>query len=226
MLIAEADGPAARDADGLLFQSFVPLAAIRGDAPPPVRLEAVRVEASVAGTALLFGDADGARLRWEAISADEALIDHVAQAPAVEEPMERRLRWFAGRLEHPNTSIAADAFTEFGLAPFESVCAVADAFDVARLRTWLDDEAIDRRRRGFYGLALGLTARSSGGADRAASVGDHGVVAPGACRPDGCRGASGGDDGYERRQAQRVCAAAPFGGGGAGASSGCEGMAP
>ena len=170
VLIAAAEPPATRDDDGLLVQSFAVLAAIRGGAPPQARLDAARVEASIAGTAVLFGVADGARLRWEAIPADEALIDHVAQAPAVEEPAERRLRWFAARLEHPNESIAADAFTEFGLASFASVCAVSDAFDAARLRTWLDDEGIDRRRRGFYGLALGLAARASDAVSRTAAV--------------------------------------------------------
>lgn len=170
VLIAEALRAAARDADGLLVQPFAVLAAIRGDVPPQAGVEAARVEASIAGTAVLFCIADGERLRCEAIPADEAVIDHVAQAPAVEEPAERRLRWFAARLEHPNEAIAADAFTEFGLAPFESVCQVADALDATRLRTWLTDESIDRRRRGFYGLALGLAARTGDAASRVDTV--------------------------------------------------------
>lgn len=170
VLIAEAARPAVREADGLLVQSFAVLAAIRGAVPSQGRVDAARVEASIAGTAVVFGSADGDRLRWEAIPADEVVIDHVAQAPAVEDPAERRLRWFAARLEHSHESIAADAFTEFGLAAFESVLAVADEFDAARLQTWLDDERIDRRRRGFYGLALGLAARARGGTARGAAV--------------------------------------------------------
>lgn len=171
VVVAQADGPVSRNAAGLLVQSFTILAPLRGDAPPQASVEAARVEAAIAGTSLLFGVADGERVRWEAIPADEAVIDHVAQAPAVEEPPERRLRWFAARLEHPSESIAADAFTEFGLASFESVRAVADAFDAARLRAWLDDEGIDQRRRGFYGLALGLTARKGDEPRRAAAIG-------------------------------------------------------
>jgi len=170
VLIAAAERPAVRDADGLLAQAFTVLVAIRGETPPHSRVEAARVEASIAGTAVVFGGADGERLRWEAIPADEVVIDHVAQAPAVEEPAERRLRWFAARLEHPHESIAADAFTEFGLAAFESVRAIADAFDAAQLRAWLDDERIDRRRRGFYGLALGLAAHAGGGTARRDAV--------------------------------------------------------
>lgn len=166
VLIATAEQPAARDADGLLAQTFAALAAIRGDTPPGARVDAARVEASIAGMAVLFGSAAGDRLRWEAIPADEVVIDHVAQAPAVEDPAERRLRWFAARLEHPHATIASDAFTEFGLAAFESVRAVADAFDAAELRAWLDNEGIDPRRRGFYGLALGLAARARDGTTR------------------------------------------------------------
>jgi hypothetical protein len=166
VLIATAEQPAGRDADGLLAQPFAVLAAIRGDVPPEARVDAARVEASIAGTAVLFGGAAGDRRPWEAIPADEVVIDHVARAPAVEDPAERRLRWFAARLEHPHASIAADAFTEFGLAPFESVRAAADAFDAAKLRAWLADKGIDPRRRGFYGLALGLAARARGGTTR------------------------------------------------------------
>ncbi|MFM7242702.1 MAG: hypothetical protein ACKO40_00815 [Planctomycetaceae bacterium] len=170
VLIATAERPAARDADGLLVQPFTVLAALRGDVPSEARVEAARVEASAPGTAVLFGVIAGDRRRWEAIPADETLIDHVARAPAVEEPAERRLRWFVPRLEHPSEAIAADAFTEFGLAPFESVRAVADTFDVARLRAWLADDGLDPRRRGFYGLALGLAARSSDAAARTAAI--------------------------------------------------------
>mgnify|MGYP003337121647 FL=1 len=76
-------------------------------------------------------------------------------------PEAERLRWFARRLEHPEAAIAADAFTEFGLAPFEAVRAAADAFDPQLLRGWVREPAIDQRRRGFYGLALGLVASRS-----------------------------------------------------------------
>lgn len=169
VVIAEASRPASRDRDGLLVESFAVLATMRGPAPAESVIEA-RIEAPIPDTAVLFGDEEGNRMRWEAIPADEAVIDHVSRAPAGGEPAEKRLRWFAARLEHPNDTIAADAFTEFGLAPFESVRAVADAFDPARLQAWLVDEGIDRRRRGFYGLALGLRARTADAANRAAAL--------------------------------------------------------
>jgi len=126
-----------------------------------------RVTAPVSGLAILFFSGD----EWTAVAADEPLIAHVVAAPAVEDPAARRLAWFARRLEHPDPGIAADAFTEFGLASFDAVREAAPAFDAAQLRRWLIDPAIDPRRRGFYGLAVGLTAATAADADdRDASV--------------------------------------------------------
>lgn len=156
VLIGSAAGTAARGPDGLLVQPLAALAPLRGTMDLPSGALACRVAEPIAGTAILFGSRERAATSWEAIAADESLIAHVAAAPAVEDPAERRLRWFAPRLEHADPAIAADAFTEFGRAPFEAVREVADAFDPGQLAAWLGDERIDQRRRGFYGLALGL----------------------------------------------------------------------
>jgi hypothetical protein len=171
VLVADAAGDATRAADGLLVQPLAPLAVLRGAADVPAGVIDCRVGEPIMGTGLLFGSRDPDGLRWEAIAADEALIAHVAAAPAVEEPAARRLRWFAGRLEHANPAIAADAFTEFGLAPFAVVREVADAFDPDQLRAWLADPGVDRRRRGFYALALGVaTAATERPSDRSAGI--------------------------------------------------------
>jgi hypothetical protein len=118
------------------------------------------VTAPVMGTAVLFATAAGgpAEVRWNATAADEAVLGYVAAAPAWDDPPAARLRWYAPRLEHPDPTIAADAFTEFGLARYADVYAAGDAFDADRLREWVVDPAIDPRRRGFYGLALGIVA--------------------------------------------------------------------
>ncbi len=158
--IGEAAGPAARDEAGRVVQSFVLRQAIRGGVARDA-VVAAQVAGGVAGTAVLFGGDDA----WEAVPADEALIAHVAAAPAVTEPAARRLGWFAARLEHPDPAIATDAFTEFGLAAFADVRAAAGAFAPEKLRAWIDEPAIDQRRRGFYGLALGIVA--AGEPDRA-----------------------------------------------------------
>jgi hypothetical protein len=171
VLVGDATGDASRGADGLLVQPLAPLTVLRGTADVPAVVVECRVSEPVTGTGILFGSRDPAGPRWEAIAADEALIAHVAAAPAVEEPAARRLRWFAGRLEHANPAIAADAFTEFGLAPFEAVREVADAFDPNQLQTWLADPRVDRRRRGFYAVALGMaTAATSQPTDRSGGI--------------------------------------------------------
>lgn len=170
VLVGGTAGAAGRDADGLLVQPFEPLALLRGTAPLPAEpIHACHVDEPVTGTAIVFGGRDARGPRWEAIAADETLIAHVAAAPAMAEPAAERLRWFADRLEHPHPMVAADAFAEFGTAPFAAVREAADCFDLERLRSWLADDRVDRRRRGFYALALGLATAAAGReADRAA----------------------------------------------------------
>jgi len=171
VLVGDAAGDATRAADGLLVQPLAPLAVLRGAADVPAGVIDCRVSEPITGTGILFGSREPDGMRWEAIAADEALIAHVAAAPAVEEPAAQRLRWFASRLEHANPAIAADAFTEFGLAPFAVVREVADAFDPDQLRAWLADPGVDRRRRGFYALALGVaTAATERPSDRSAGI--------------------------------------------------------
>ncbi|MFN9370054.1 MAG: hypothetical protein ACK6CT_15025 [Planctomycetia bacterium] len=159
-VVGEAAGAAERDAAGLLAQPFVPRQAIRGPLPDGDSPLTARVEAAVGGFAVLFGEGlgNGRGGRWEALAADELLIAHVVAAPATSQPAARRLAWFAERLEHPDRRIAEDAFTEFGLAPFAAVRAAAGEFDAGKLGDWVVDPGIDQRRRGFYGLALGLVA--------------------------------------------------------------------
>lgn len=167
--VGEAAGPVVVDASGLQAQPFALLQAIRGGLPAgPVT---ARIAAPVAGTAVVFGaPADGAGVvRWSAVAADEPLIAHVANAPATHEPAAARLAWFRPRLEHADPAIAADAFAEFGLAPFAAVREVAGGFDGAKLAAWLEDPGVDQRRRGFYGLALGIVAATDQ-TSRAAAV--------------------------------------------------------
>lgn len=160
--VAEVDGAAGADANGLLVQRFVMRQSLRGDRPADGETQAVvaRVAEAVDDTAVLFGDrrdADGG-MSWSAVAANEGVIGYVAGAPPGKQPAAERLAWFARWLEHPDPAIAADAFLEFGLAPYEAVRDAAAAFDAEKLRAWVRDGAADQRRRGFYGLALGLVA--------------------------------------------------------------------
>jgi len=160
--VGEAAGAAEAQA-GVVRQQFLVRSLLRGDAVAADETVAARVAGPVAGTAVLFGDAGGG---FEGVAADETLLGYLAAAPASEAAAAGRLEWFARWLEHPDRAIAEDAFAEFGLAPFEAVAAAADSLDAKKLMAWVEEPAIDQRRRGFYGLALGIVAR------RAAAAGD------------------------------------------------------
>jgi len=167
--VAEAEGGATADATGFLSQRFRLDQLLRGNADAAVvgATVAARVVGPATGTAVLFGTelAGGAaadsRRRWSAVAADETLLGYVATAPAISQPAAERLRWFATRLEHRDPAIAADAYTEFGLATFADVRTAAAAIAPARLRAWVQEPGIDARRRGLYGLLLGVVAATS-----------------------------------------------------------------
>jgi hypothetical protein len=163
--IAEAEGTAAAEPSSVLMQRFRIDQVLRDTAHASVVGATVpaRVAGPIAGTAVLFGAvkaaADGRS--WSAVAADESLLGYVAAAPATDLPAAERLRWFATRLEHPDPAIAADAFTEFGLSPFTAVRAAASALDPDRLQAWVSEPGIDARRRGLYGLLLGVVAAAA-----------------------------------------------------------------
>lgn len=170
VVVGEAEGPAAADQAVFPSQRFRMHQVLRGDVAAEDAAVNARVDRPVEGTAILFGKKAGAageakpalrRLDWSAVAADEMLLGYVVAAPGIREPAARRLEWFIARLEHPEPAIAEDAFTECGLAPFEAVRSAAAAFDAAKLRQWVGEPAIDQRRRGFYGLALGLVAATA-----------------------------------------------------------------
>jgi hypothetical protein len=160
--VGEAAGAVRRE-EGVVRQPFLVRGLLRGTGLAADELVTARVAGPIAGTALVFGDpAEG----FEAVAADETLLGYAAAAPPAEAAAAGRLAWFARWLEHPNPAIAADAFLEFGLAEYAAVVAAAGSLDAAKLRSWLAEPAIEERRRGFYGLALGIAAA------RAHSLGD------------------------------------------------------
>lgn len=161
VVIGAAQGAAAPGPDRFLDQTFTIEQALRGEPPANVREVRARVDGPVIGTAILFGVSAGDDVRWSALAANESLLGYAVAAPTTSLPAAERLRWFARWLEHPEPAIAADAFTEFGLAPFDAVRAAADAFDPAMLAAWIGEPGIDARRRGFYGLATGIVAAHS-----------------------------------------------------------------
>ncbi len=168
-MIGTATGPGEIDDTSGRVQPFTIVSRLRGKPLPPGTVVTARVAAPLAGTALLFGgtsaalgrgDAAAAALEWQGVAADETLLAHVAAAPPTSLPAVERLGFFAARLEHPDPAIAADAVAEVGQAPFTAVRATAAALAARPLADWLADPGIDQRRRGFYGLALGIVARA------------------------------------------------------------------
>lgn len=156
--VGEAEAAATAGSDGFLAQAFRIDQVLRGSLPAGTTTAIARVDGPVSGTAIVFGSRSAGPLRWSAVGANEALLGYAAAAPATSLAAAERLRWFARWLEHPEPAIAADAFTEFGLAPFEAVQEAADACDADRLAAWINEPGIDARRRGFYGLAAGIVA--------------------------------------------------------------------
>lgn len=157
--VGETVGKAAAGEDGSLQQPWRIDQMLRGAADLVGNTVTARVTGSAEGTGILFAERTGNDVvRWTALAADESLLGYMVTAPAWDQPAAKRLPWFARRLEHPDPTIAADAFTEFGLAPFAAVRDAAGSFDVTRLIDWVVEPGIDQRRRGLYGLALGLVA--------------------------------------------------------------------
>lgn len=186
--VGEAEGIAAVDGTGVLSQRFHVHQMLRGRADAQGTSVSGRVSGQVRGTAILFytradeedrvADKSGelGQGRWLAVSADEALLGYVATAPAVSEPAAKRLEWFAAKLEHPQPQIAEDAFVEFGTAPLAAVQVAAGAIVADRLRQWVVEPAIDPRRRGFYGLALGIVASQTPDQKEACIRSLHGAI--------------------------------------------------
>jgi hypothetical protein len=182
--VGEPAGAPSIAGDGLPERPFRLLAILRGDCGDAGSVVKARPESPAEGTAILFGRetaGDGPR-SWAAIAADESLIAHVATAPATDRPAAERLRWFAPRLDHSDPRIADDAFAEFGIAPFEAVREACDAFAARRLAERVADPLGDQRKRGFFGLALGLVAvRTRDPREREAAIAvlEQAVAAPG-----------------------------------------------
>jgi hypothetical protein len=120
---------------------------------------------------VLFGSGAGkaavGELSWHAVSVNETSYSYFARAPSLKIPLVERLRYFGPFLENRDPLVAQDAYLEFGHAPFEDVARTAGILSPAKMREWLTNPQVPQDRKGFYGLALGLTGNA---AERRAST--------------------------------------------------------
>ena len=120
-----------------------------------------QVKVGTLALVLGVGDHDTAwdKLDWQCVPLSELAFVYVAQSPDLRTPAAKRLQFFAKYLENRDSVIADDAFQEFGQVPYDVVTAAAAELSATKLREWIADPNVPDERKGFYGLALGLTAK-------------------------------------------------------------------
>ena len=99
------------------------------------------------------------KLQWQGEPLTEVGFSYVARAPDLRTKPAQRLAYFAKYLEHADSLVAEDAFLEFGHVPYDVVAQAATVLSAEKLRRWIVDAKVPGERKGFYGLALGLTAK-------------------------------------------------------------------
>ncbi|QDT56568.1 hypothetical protein Pan44_46240 [Caulifigura coniformis] len=85
-----------------------------------------------------------------------AAFRYVNEAPARDLPAARRLPYYLEHLEHPDSIVANDAFSEFAAAAYSDVKPVAPRFSAEKLKNWIARQETQQTRVGFYGMMLGL----------------------------------------------------------------------
>ncbi|HEY2881158.1 MAG TPA: hypothetical protein VGJ15_01965 [Pirellulales bacterium] len=107
------------------------------------------------------------KLRWQSVPLTELGFAYAARLPEARVPPAERLAFFARFLESSDPLVADDAFLEFGYVPYDLAAPAVKKLPADKLRGWIADPKTPPERKGFYGLALGLTAA---GAERAANL--------------------------------------------------------
>lgn len=106
---------------------------------------------------LFFGKRGDDGLGWSApIEVSEISYQYIRQAPSLESPADKRLKYFLKFLEYSDPLIANDAFAEFSRARYEDVVAISESLPRGKIHSWLESPETTKIRLGFYGLLLGL----------------------------------------------------------------------
>ena len=85
-----------------------------------------------------------------------ASYSYLMRAPSLQKPTTERLHYFLKFLEHKDSIIANDAFSEFANAPFEDIVPLTPELPREKLHHWLSSKSTPAPRLGLYGLMLGL----------------------------------------------------------------------
>jgi hypothetical protein len=110
---------------------------------------------------LLFGSRHDGALHWSTTVVNETSAAYFFRAPSMRAPEIDRLKYFSEFLEHPDSTIAEDAYREFGHARFDVVAKVVNRLPNDRVREWLTSDRVPQTRKGLYGLVLGLVSGES-----------------------------------------------------------------
>jgi len=99
------------------------------------------------------------------LAASRAVWSYLKSLPPTADATPDRLRYFVRYLEHSEVMIAEDAYGEFANARYDEIVAMRDSLPRHRLRQWIIDSCSDRseiqKRRGLYGMLLGLCGEPS-----------------------------------------------------------------
>jgi len=97
----------------------------------------------------------GTALAWtEIIEVNDAVLKYIREAPS--QKQSDRLKYFAKFLEHPEITIANDAYGEFANAKYEDIRPIARTMSPAKLRDWLENPKTPENRFGLFGMLLGM----------------------------------------------------------------------
>ncbi|MEZ6057012.1 MAG: hypothetical protein R3C01_09940 [Planctomycetaceae bacterium] len=108
-------------------------------------------------TAHQTGEVTFAWDRAERVSA--TLVNYIKARPTDEAPVKERMNYFLAHLEHPEETIAIDAYSEFAAVRYDDVAAIAKDLPREKLLQWITDtnpETAPVARKAFYGMLLGL----------------------------------------------------------------------
>lgn len=96
-------------------------------------------------------------LEWaDPLPLSPATQAYLRNAPLLDAPPTERLGYFLTFLEHADATIANDAWSEFGNAPYKDIVPLAPKMPREKLRQWVLNPETSPTRLGLYGLMLGL----------------------------------------------------------------------